>query len=423
MLMNYRVKEFSRINLKLDWKLISYVLICLTPLFFVNQVSDLPIWIGNGEQKAREILNLQLPSDNFYPVGKALMLLPFVWLSPNFFPVIILYFASSSIVYYLICRVIPKKGFRLLALGALPANPYLVWLCYSSQDTVFELFLLLTLIYSAIKNKFYSLLVSGFLICLTRPSYWVIFIGLAIFLSIYEKKHQEKNWKKYFVVFLLIPINLFFNLYAYGSASFAGESGVTSFFSYNKYLYLSLPMFDMDVFLYTEGHVGGLGEYSSSAYTQMALQSIKDNPKEILLGTMQKLDSYIFDVQKVPHLPGEYYLSADAKSIVIGNQRLTWPLVLGNLLYEIYRSLLLVGLLASIGVLLAFRKLKFQIKSSKRLLWLLLLPWSLGLIPGLLFYTETRFKIVSELLLIPFISLVFSVKTNEVVHGKEHALE
>ena len=88
--MNYRVKEFSRINLKLDWKLISYVLICLTPLFFVNQVSDLPIWIGNGEQKAREILNLQLPSDNFYPVGKALMLLPFVWLSPNFFPVIIL---------------------------------------------------------------------------------------------------------------------------------------------------------------------------------------------------------------------------------------------------------------------------------------------------------------------------------------------
>ena len=421
--MNYRVKEFFRINLKLDWKLISYVLICLTPLFFVNQVSDLPIWIGNGEQKAREILNLQLPSDNFYPVGKALMLLPFVWLSPNFFPVIILYFAASSIIYYLICRVIPKKGFRLLALGALPANPYLVWLCYSSQDTVFELFLLLTLIYSAIKNKFYSFLVSGFLICLTRPSYWVIFIGLALFLLIYEKKYQEKNWKKYFVVLVLIPINLFFNLHAYGSASFAGESGVTSFFSYNKYLYLSLPMFDMDVFLSTDGHVGGLGEYSSSAYTQMALQSIKDNPKEILLGTMQKLDSYIFDVQKVPHLPGEYYLSADAKSIVIGNQRLTWPLVLGNLLYEIYRSLLLVGLLASIGVLLAFRKLKFQIKSSRRLLWLLLLPWSLGLIPGLLFYTETRFKIVSELLLIPFISLVFSVKTDEVAHGKEHALE
>ena len=421
--MNYRLKEFPRINLKLDWKLISYVLICLTPLFFVNQVSDLPIWIGNGEQKAREILNLQLPSDNFYPVGKALMLLPFVWLSPNFFPVILLYFAASSIIYYLICRVIPKKGFRLLALGALPANPYLVWLCYSSQDTVFELFLLLTLIYSAIKNKFYAFLVSGFLICLTRPSYWVIFIGLALFLLIYEKKRQEKNWKKYFVVFLLIPINLFFNLYAYGSASFAEESGVTSFFSYNKYLYLSLPMFDMDVFLSTKGHVGGLGEYSSSAYTQMALQSIKDNPKEILLGTMQKLDSYIFDVQKVPHLPGEYYLSADAKSIVIGNQRLTWPLVLGNLLYEIYRSMLLVGLLASIGVLLAFRKLKFQIKSSKRLLWLLLLPWSLGLIPGLLFYTETRFKIVSELLLIPFISLVFSVKTDEVVHGKEHALE
>ena len=421
--MNYRVKEFSRINLKLYWKLISYVLICLTPLFFVNQVSDLPIWIGNGEQKAREILNLQLPSDNFYPIGKALMLLPFVWLSPNFFPVIVVYFAASSTVYYLICRIIPNKKVRLVALGGLPTNPYLVWLCYSSPDTVFELFLLLVLIYSAIKSKFYIFIVSGFLICLTRPSYWVIFIGISSFLLIYGKKHKEKNWKKYFFVFFLVPVNLFFNLYAYGSASFAGESGVTSYFSYNKYLYLSLPRFDMDVFLSTKGHVGGLEEYSSVTYSKMAVQSIVDNPKEILLATMQKFDSYIFDVQKVPHLPGEYYLSADAKSIVIGNQRLTWPLVLGNFLYEVYRSLLLVGLLASFGALLAFRKLKIQIKGPGKALWLLLLPWALGLIPGLLFYTETRFKIVSELLLIPLISLLLSVKTDEEARGIKHALK
>lgn len=419
--MNYRIKEFSRINLRLDWKLISYVLICLTPLFFVNQVSDLPIWIGNGEHKAREILNLQLPSDNFYPVGKALMLLPFVWLSPNYFPVIVLYFVASSVIYFLICQNIPSFWPRLIALSALPANPYLVWLCYSSQDTIFELFLLLALVYSAINKKFYLFIISGFLLCLTRPSYWVVFLGLALFLAFSGRKFQEKKQNRYFLVLLLLPINMFFNLYAYGSSSLAGESGITAYFSYNKYLYLALPKLDMDVFLSTKGHVEDYGAHSSAEYTQMAIKSIKENPKEVLLATMQKFDSYIFDVQKVPHLPGEYYLSKDATSIIIGNQRLTWPLVLGNLLYEIYRSLLLIGFLLSVGVLFAYRKLGIKALRPQDALWLLTLPWLLGLIPGLAFYTETRFKIVSELLLIPFICLVLGSASKENEVGKEHA--
>ena len=77
-----KLSSLKRVNF--NWKLWVYILVCLVPLFIVNQVSDLPVWIGNGEGKAREILTLQIPSDNFYPVGKALMLLPFVWLTPNF---------------------------------------------------------------------------------------------------------------------------------------------------------------------------------------------------------------------------------------------------------------------------------------------------------------------------------------------------
>ena len=214
---------------------------------------------------------------------------------------------------------------------------------------------------------------------------------------------------------------MFFNLYAYGSSSLAGESGITAYFSYNKYLYLALPKLDMDVFLSTKGHVEDYGAHSSAEYTQMAIKSIKENPKEVLLATMQKFDSYIFDVQKVPHLPGEYYLSKDATSIIIGNQRLIWPLVLGNLLYEAYRSLLLIGVLASAGVLFAYRNLRIKAIYPQNALWLLTLPWMLGLIPGLAFYTETRFKIVSELLLIPFICLVLGSVSKDIEVGKEHA--
>ena len=408
-------------HVNFNWKLWVYILVCLIPLFIVNQVSDLPVWIGNGEAKAREILTLQIPSDNFYPVGKALMLLPFVWLTPNFFLVVVLYLASSAAIYYFICRLITNKKIRLVALLGLPANPYLVWLCYSSQDTVFELFLLLLLAYSALANKHLIFITAGFLLCLTRPSYWVIFFGLAFFLLIKEKRNKQKSWKKYLIVFLLLPINMFFNLYAYGSSSLAGESGITAYFSYNKYLYLALPKLDMDVFLSTKGHVEDYGAHSSAEYTQMAIKSIKENPKEVLLATMQKFDSYIFDVQKVPHLPGEYYLSKDATSIIIGNQRLTWPLVLGNLLYEAYRSLLLIGLLLSAGVLFAHRKLRIKAFNPHNALWLLTLPWLLGLIPGLAFYTETRFKIVSELLLVPFICLVLGSVSKDIEVGKEHA--
>jgi len=414
-------KEIVRLTTIKSPKFWAYLFICLLPLLIVDRVSDLPIWIGNGEAKAREILNLQIPADNFYPIGKALMLLPFVWLSPNYFPVIVLYFVASSVIYFLICQNISSFWPRLIALAALPANPYLVWLCYSSQDTVFELFLLLLLAYSALVNRYLIFITAGFLLCLTRPSNWVIFFGLAFFLLVKGKRNKQKSWRSYAIVFLLLPINMFFNLYAYGSSSLAGESGITAYFSYNKYLYLALPKLDMDVFLSTKGHVEDYGAHSSAEYTQMAIQSIKENPKEVLLATMQKFDSYIFDVQKVPHLPGEYYLSEDATSIIIGNQRLTWPLVLGNLLYEAYRSLLLVGLLMSAGVLFAYRKLRIKAIYPQDALWLLTLPWILGLIPGLAFYTETRFKIVSELLLIPFICLVLASVSKGSEVGKEHA--
>lgn len=406
-----------------NWKLWVYILVCLIPLFIVNQVSDLPVWIGNGEAKAREILNLQIPADNFYPIGKALMLLPFVWLSPNYFPVIVLYFVASSTIYFLICQKISSFWPRLIALAALPANPYLVWLCYSSQDTIFELFLLLALVYSAINKRFYLFIISGFLLCLTRPSYWVAFIGIALLLSVSGKKLKERNWKKFFFVFLLIPINMIFNLYSYGSSSLAGESGITAEFSYNKFLYLALPKFDMDVFLSTNSKDVISGSHQNDGLLQIVINSVKNNPKEVLLANMQKFDSYIFDVQKVPHLPGEYYLSVDEKSIIIGNERLTWPLVLGNFLYEVYRSLLLTGLIASIGALFVYRKLRIKIEALGNFLWLLSLPWLLGLIPGLLFYTETRFKIVSELLLVPFVCLILTAKIGEKENGKEQAPE
>jgi hypothetical protein len=88
-------------------------------------------------------------------------------------------------------------------------------------------------------------------------------------------------------------------------------------------------------------------------YEQAAIESALENKKETLLGWMQKFDSYFFDVQKVPHLPGLYVLDQSTKTINIKDERLSWNLVLGNLVFEIQRTLLVTLGFIALGIWLA----------------------------------------------------------------------
>ena len=64
-----------------------------------------------------------------------------------------------------------------------------------------------------------------------------------------------------------------FNLYSYGSSSLAGESGITTEFSYNKFLYLALPKFDMDVFLSTNSKDVISGSHPNDGLLQIVINS------------------------------------------------------------------------------------------------------------------------------------------------------
>jgi len=231
--------------------------------------------------------------------------------------------------------------------------------------------------------------------------------------------YREISWQKLTAVYLLV-LSSAFNFVNYGSTSPALEGGMTAYFSYTKYHYLALPKMDMDVFL--SGPQGAFslkngpdippGSTSAQVneiYQRAAIDSAFTNKKETLLGWMQKFDSYLFDVQKVPHLPGAYVLNQDDMTIKIVNERLSWQLVVGNLFYEIYRSLLLVAGLLAVGLLVASWFFQAgRIKRNSRLL-VLAAPFIFGVIPGLLIYTETRFKIVSELLLVPLVAEIWAL--------------
>lgn len=399
------------------WLLVLFLLLCLGELAFIVAVSDLQVWLGNWAPKSRELLGFHIPSSNFYGPGSAILLAPFLWTAPSFLIPVIFYFTIGCIGYFLLSREISDIRFRLAALLAVPANPYLLWLCHSSQDTVFEFALLIWSMYFLTKRRWIAYSLITFLLAETRAGYWTFFLGfglILLFRDIY-KKRGFKLWRYLSVPLFLITSLLNFNFY--GSPSPALEGGVTAYFSHSKFLYLSLPKMDMDVFLSGKNGIfskefgpnipiGASEVEQNSIYQKAAISESLENPKQNILSTMQKFESYIFSVQKVPNLPGEYTLDIKNSSIDIGDERLAWSLVLGNFIYEIYRSALVLLGLTGLGMFLALRRFNKDVFSKIPIE--LILPWVFGLVPALVLYTETRFKVVPETLLFLLVIWIWS---------------
>ena len=387
--------------------LFSYVLICFAIMLLASSFLDLPPLIGNWENKAWSIINLEL-SDNYYPPGAAIALIPFLWAGPEFWPAIYFYYSLSAGVYFKLCQFVTSNKLRLIALIALPANSYLTWLCLTSADQVIELLTLLLFGYNAAKSRFKLTLFFGFLLCFTRPAYWIGYL-IIIYLMGKQRSREDRRTKqivqKSAAVWVLLGV-LSFNQIVFGSSNLSTSSSDTIFFSHQKYHYLSLPKFDMDVFL-KNGQSTNPGsvvkntnklEFIEDPKTRGALVSILDNPQRFVFAEIQKLDSYFFPIQKVPNLPGQYELSSDEKSIIIGDERLTWSLTIGHLVFAIYRAfwMLLLACTLTWLALLLFSRTRFSGPEKY-----LLIPFMAGVIPGLLYYVETRFKICAELLAVP----------------------
>lgn len=402
----------------------SYLLLLILELFVINRLSDLPSGATSWSVKARELMNLQIPSDNFYGPGEGILMIPFSISSNAYHLAKFFYLGLGALGYWQITKIVPNFRLRNLIRLALPLNFYLIWLINSSSDTAFEFCLLIWSCFFLLVKRYNWYLVVTYLLCLTRAGYWAFFMCTSLILFFKEYVQLRTiNFKK-LMVFPIFILTAIFNLVVYSSPSPALEGGITAYFSYTKYHYLALPKMDMDVFLsgpngaFSEGIGPKIPDGSTQAeknniYQRAAFDSLLTNKKEAVLGWMQKFDSYFFDVQKVPHLPGSYVLNQKEMKISILNERLSWNLVIGNLLFMIYRTVLVLGILLAIGLYLGSHW--FQEKPIRRKCKLLILstPYVFGFIPGILFYTETRFKIVSELLLFPLIAEIFALSLME----------
>ncbi len=162
-----------------SWKLLAFVILLQCELLLVRNISDLKPGSSNWIEKSQQILNFRIPTDNFYGPGSALLLAPFVLLGVSTYLANHFYFALGAIAYWQLCTSIPSRTGRAIALLALPANFYLIWLIDSSQDTVFEFFLLAWSVLFLTRKRIGLFAITGFVLCETRAGYWVFYLGIS----------------------------------------------------------------------------------------------------------------------------------------------------------------------------------------------------------------------------------------------------
>ena len=393
-----------------NFKFLVFSFFCNLFLVLSWQLNNLPAVAGtNWVEKALAILNLDAPTDNYYPPGSSLLITPFVNF-PNVSELSTFFWANIGFVFYfLICNFILSKFWNLIALFTFLINVYLFWNFKSSQDTVFEFAFVMISVYLLIRGKWYIAFLSLFMLFQIRSGYVLLFF---IVFGILYMKRNYFNLKKLVLIF---PIGLFivsagFNQLLYGVVSPSVTSGQTIYFGQNKYFYLGHPNFDIDTFLAKEGHMTPRGftseelwardlKETDNIFLSEALSDIRSNPQVLIQNTLIKIDNLFFNFQKIPNLPGQHWLSTDANSIVIDKNALDFKYAVGNLVYFIYRVISVLLITYALSIFFYSRKLLSRY-DYVHTVWLLL-PFISWVPLCLVFYEDTRFRIVSESLFIP----------------------
>jgi len=363
----------------------------------------------NWVDKALAILNFNAPADNYYPPGSGLLITPFVHF-PNVSLLSTFFWANIGFIFYfLICKFIMNRLWNFVALFTLLINVYLFWNFKSSQDTVFEFAFVMISLYFLIRKNWHIAFLSLFLLFQIRSGYLLLFI-LVLGILLIKRKYIGLNKRTFILPVFLLLLSAFFNQFVYGVVSPSNTSGQTIYFGQNKYFYLGHPNFDIDTFLSKEGHMTPEGFTNDELWDKnlkeiddiflaQALRDIRNNPQVLIQNTLIKIDNLFFNLQKVPNLPGQHWLSNDANSIVVDRYSLDLKYALGNLIYFLYRVTSVLLIIYALSIYFYFRR--FINKGDYLYSFWLLLPFISWVPLCLIFYEDTRFRIVPEILFIP----------------------
>jgi hypothetical protein len=369
-----------------------------------HRTNENPQTIGKWIPEAERLLNLNAPMSNWYGPTAAILMTPFTWLdSTQLFVATLIYFNLGLVFYFKIVVVfIPQVFIKYIALYLPFFNLYLFRLIDSSPDTVFEFFLLSGLMWFCINRNYPLILIFGILLAELRSGYWVLIILMTLIFVLFKKDRKRLILLFTFPVLLLI---LTLNFFIYGIFAPASEGARTAYFSNNQYAYLLESSYQIDHFFDGDNGPMKISCKTDDECQENTLKDLNDFRRESAMSFLNKIDTYFFSVQKVPRLPGWFELDIENSVIKIGETRLSWLTVFASSVYFVFKSMLHILV---IGALFIYFYSSKSHRKTITLSWLFL-PWLAGSIPAILFFTETRVWIVSEIFLIPVVLQIIGI--------------
>lgn len=354
--------------------------------------------------KAGELAVFSWPQSNFYPIGPALLVLPFHILGLNALWPLFFYFNVGLVFYVRICGGIENRAVSRMALCAILLNPYFFWLTKSSHDTVLQFAVFTAALNYVIERKLVVYSFIAVLGSLVRSTDIFVFSGLAVLMYVRERR---SIWGLFPALYILV---IAFNLVAYGSAAPSLNGGYNIFLGQNPLYAVAHPRYDIDEFFEREGHSDPRELFGTALtprtemqldrdYRNLGLSFLHENPQRFLYTSAIKLENWFFNYEKVPNLSGEFYLSKDGRAIVIATVRN--DLFVANAIYVAYK--IFYNFLFAAAIFFLILTPRYALRSPYLVL---LLPMFFVVPVILLAFPDTRFKIVYEVLAVPAI-LVF----------------
>ncbi|MAB15394.1 hypothetical protein [Parvibaculum sp.] len=414
------VNEYAR------WSGVRQYLPEITVLLLINAavigavlVNPFALGLDFWAVKAAEIASFHIPGSNFYPIGPALLCLPFFLVGLGSLGALFFYLNAGVVLYALICRRIEDRLIARIALFSILLNPYFFWLVVSSHDCVLQFFTLSLAFYLLIEARPVLFALAGILAATVRSTDLFVFGGLAILMF--------AMWRK--SIWLLSPALYLFvafgNLALYDSPSPSTNGGYNIFLGQHPLFAVAYPSYDIDQFFETKGlsspeHLFGMHRTPQTEaeldtrYREMGFSFAKDDPVRAAQNALSKAALWLFNFQKVPEVSGKIYLEEGGHSIAIESLR-GGKLLLGQMAYTLYKFV--YNILFAVTIFyVCLRPSDFLSERH----FFLILPVFFVLPVVLLSFPDTRFKIVYEVMAVPAI-LLFAFRAAAQIVNRESA--
>ena len=395
--------------------------ICLANMAVLVSVLVNPLGVGLDFwiPKVEELASLHIPVSNFYPVGPALLCLPFVVTGLGSIVAIFFYLNLGLIFYALICRRIEDRLIARLALFAILLNPYFYWLVVSSRDCVLQFFTLSFAFYLLLESRPVAFSLVGILAALVRSTDLFVFGGLAIVLF---AKWRKPVWLLFPAFYLVVMAG---NMALYGSPSPSTNGGYNIFLGQHPLYAVAYPSYDIDQFFETKGfssperlfnmHRAPETEPELDAkYRAKGLAFMKDDPIRALHGAFSKMAIWLFNFQKTPTVSGAIYLKEGGQSIAIDSVK-SGKLLVGQAIYVLYKFA--YNILFAVTIFYACMRPRDFLSNRH---FFLVLPVFFVLPVILLSFPDTRFKIVYEVLALPALLIFARLAAQAISRPESH---